>query len=73
MASGLRWINISNILPIANYPQFILIQYQEAGQQPAQTATPDQSADALKAAGLCQLYICASGFVPAIYLCQLYI
>ena len=40
MAEGTRRINMGKvILPIANYPQFILNQYQEIGQKPGHTAT----------------------------------
>ena len=38
VAVGARRINKS-ILPIVNYPQFILYQYQEVGQKPAYSAT----------------------------------
>ena len=40
MAAGVRRINTGILLLIANYPQFILNQYQEVAQKPAHLASP---------------------------------
>ena len=40
LAAGTRRINMGvHFLPIANYPQFILNEYQEEGQKSARTRT----------------------------------
>ena len=41
MEAGARWINMC-FWPIADYPQFILNEYQEVGQKTAHTATPKE-------------------------------
>ena len=35
--------HVNTFYPIANYPQFILNQYQEVGQNPAHTATRNKN------------------------------
>ena len=35
MTAGAGCINMAYFLPIAEYPQFILNQYQEVGQKPS--------------------------------------
>ena len=40
IAAGAGQIKQAYFLPIANYRQFILNQYQKVGEKPANTATP---------------------------------
>ena len=41
------------VLPIADYPQFILNQYQEVGQKPGHTASPQSERAGNQATCLC--------------------
>ena len=43
MAVGDCKINMRVLLPIANYPQFILNHYQEVGQKPSHIATTNKT------------------------------